>query len=89
MGQWNARPEATSCCCGLPAPSLATRGQEFPIFPMGLGQSGSLLLGQWSQAAAAPRREGESDTQASGAKLGLKFEGGPSGGNDKREGTYA
>ena len=56
---------------------------------MGLGQSGSLLLGQWSQAAAAPRREGESDTQASGAKLGLKFEGGPSGGNDKREGTYA
>ena len=87
MGQWNARPEATGCCCGLPAPSLATRGQEFPIFPMGLGQSDSLLLGQWSQAAAAPRR----DTQASGAKLGVKFEGGPSGsgGNDKREGTYA
>ena len=54
---------------------------------MGLGQSDSLLLGQWSQAAAAPRR----DTQASGAKLGVKFEGGPSGsgGNDKREETYA
>lgn len=56
---------------------------------MGLGQSGSLPLGQWSRAAAASRREGESDTQASGAKLGVKLEGGPSGDNDKREGTDA
>ena len=37
-------------------------------------------------AVAAPR-EGESDTQASGAKLGVKLEGGLSGDNDKREGT--
>lgn len=38
-------------------------------------------------AVAAPRREGEPDTQASGAKLGVRLEGGASGDNDKKEGT--
>ena len=67
----------------MPAPSLATRGQEFPIraWPIRFSALGSMEL-----AVAAPW-EGQSDTQASGAKLGVKLEGGLSGDNDKREWT--